>query len=151
MKSDILDSITTDLLSVPPLIFRGVRRRMLKIARLDTDFNISPLHFEIMALLRDEGTLHVTEIGERLNIAKAQMTHLLDRLVDAGTVARQLDTADRRMTNILLTGKGRATLEEHSRNIRKVIRETLSVLKDEELVDLADALQKMRDILLKVQ
>ena len=55
MRSDILNSITADLLSVPPLIFRGIRRRLLKAALLDLEVDISPLHFEIMALLKEAG------------------------------------------------------------------------------------------------
>jgi DNA-binding MarR family transcriptional regulator len=151
MRSDILDRITADLLSVPPLIFRGVRRKLLKIALVDIDVDISPLHFEIMALLREAGTLHVAEIGERLQIARAQMTHLIDKLVDLGIVERQTNTADRRMTNIVLTGKGGAFFEEHDSNIKNAIKETLSCLTDEELQDLSDSLIKLRDILLKLQ
>jgi len=151
MRSDILDRIATDLLSLPPLIFRGVRRKLLKTALVNLDMDISPLHFEIMALLREAGTLHVAEIGERLQIARAQMTHLLDKLADLGIVERQMDTADRRMINIVLTGKGRTILEERVSNIRNAIKETLSCLTDEELDDLSGSLRKTRDILSKLQ
>jgi DNA-binding MarR family transcriptional regulator len=151
MRSDILDRITADLLSVPPLIFRGVRRKLLKIALVDIDVDISPLHFEIMALLKEAGTLHVAEIGERLQIARAQMTHLIDKLVDLGIVERQMDTADRRMTNIVLTSKGKTTIEEHDSSLRKAIRETLSCLTDKELEDLSDSLRKLRGILSRLQ
>jgi DNA-binding MarR family transcriptional regulator len=151
MRSDILDRITADLLSVPPLIFRGVRRKLLKIALVDINEDISPLHFEIMALLREVGILHVAEIGERLQIARAQMTHLIDKLVDLGIVERQTNTADRRMTNIVLTDKGGAFSEEHDSNMKNAIKETLSCLTDEELQDLSDSLRKLRDILLKLQ
>ena len=97
MRDDILNKITADLLSVPPLIFRGVRRKLLKMALDNTKVDISPPHFEIMKLLDETGTLHVAEIGEKLLIARAQMTHLIDKLVDLGIVERQMDTADRRM------------------------------------------------------
>ena len=151
MRSDILDKISADLLSVPPLIFRGVRRKLLKTAIGDIEVDISPLHFEIMALLKEAGTLHVAEIGERLNIARAQMTRLIDKLVDLGIVERQMDTVDRRMTNIVLTRKGETTLEEQDINIRKAIRETLSSLTDDELEDLSASLRKLQGILSKLQ
>lgn len=150
MQSDILDRISADLLSVPPLIFRGIRRKLLKTALIDIDVDISPLHFEIMKLLDEAGTLHVAEIGERLRIARAEMTHLIDRLVYLGIVERQTDTTDRRMINIVLTNKGKTTIEEHESRIRKAIRETLSCLTDEELEDLSDSLRKLRDILSKL-
>lgn len=151
MRSDILDRIAADLLSVPPLIFRGIRRKLLKTALVNIDVDISPLHFEIMKLLKEAGTLHIAEIGERLRIARAQMTHLIDKLVDLGIVERQIDTADRRMINIMLTGKGKTTIEEHDSSLRKAIRETLSCLTDEELAGLSDSLEKLRDILSRLQ
>jgi DNA-binding MarR family transcriptional regulator len=151
MRSDILDRIAADLLSVPAFIFRGVRRKLLKAALDDIGVGISPLHFEIMTLLQEAGTLHACEIGERLRIARAQMTHLIDKLVSLGIVERQMDTADRRMTKIVLTGKGGAILEEHDSDIRNATKEILSCLTDEELEDLSDSLRKIRDILSKLQ
>jgi DNA-binding MarR family transcriptional regulator len=151
MRSDVLEKVAADLLSIPPLIFRGVRRKLLKIALVDIDVDISPLHFEIMKLLHESGTLHVAEIGERLRIARAQMTHLIDKLVDLNIVERQMDTADRRITNIVLTAKGGAILEERDSDIRNAVKEILSCLTDEELEDLLDSLRKLRDILSKLQ
>ena len=151
MRDDILNKITTDLLSVPPLIFRGVRRKLLKMALVNTKVEISPPHFEIMKLLDEAGTLHVAEIGERLLIARAQMTHLIDKLVDLGIVERQMDTADRRMINVVLTSKGRAIVEERDSNIKKATKETLSCLTDVELETLSDSLEKLRNVLSKLQ
>lgn len=151
MRGDILDRITADLLSVPPLIFRGIRRKLLKTALDSINVDISPLHFEIMRLVKEDGTLHIAEIGERLQIARAQMTHLIDKLVEVKMVERQADSADRRMTNIVLTDKGSAFLEEHGGNIRKATKEILSGLTDEELADLSDSLEKLRDILSRLQ
>lgn len=148
MPKDILDRTVTDLLSVPPLIFRGVRRRMFRTALDSCNIDISPLHFEIMLLLgKENGTLKITEIGERLLIARAQMTRLIDKLVEAEMVERQADSADRRVTNIVLTNKGSAFLEEHDGNIRKAIKEILSGLTEEDLNDLSAALERLRDIL----
>ncbi len=151
MRSEILESITEDLLSIPPLIFRGVRRKLLKTALANSDVDITPLQFEIMRLLEEVGTLHIAEIGEKLQIARPQMTHLIDKLEDLGMVERQMGTADRRTINIVLTGQGKNTLKEHDSRIRNAIRETLSCLTDDELEDLSDSLRKTRDVLSKLQ
>ena len=96
MGNDILDSVTEDLFTIPPLIGRSIRRKLLKTALVNMHEDISPPHFEIMKTLEEAGTLHVTEIGERLQIPRPQMTHLIDKLVSLGIVERQTDTADRR-------------------------------------------------------
>ena len=117
----------------------------------DIDLDITPHHFEIMRLLEEEEKLHVTEIGERLQIAKAQMTQLIDKLVNLNLVERKPDTADRRTLNITLTGNGRRIMEEHKNSILSAVRETMSRLTDEDLRDLSDSLRKLRSILLKLQ
>ena len=151
MQNSLLSKITADLLSVPPLIFRGIRRKLLRTALANIDLDITPLHFEIMKLLHEAETLHPAEIGERLLVARAQVTHLIDKLVDLGIAERQTNTTDRRMTNILLTSEGKALFEEHDSNIKNAIKETLSHLSDEELESLSGSLGKLRDILAKLQ
>jgi len=151
MQSDIQERIAVDLLTIPPLIFRGIRRKLIKTTLVDIDVNITPHHFEIIRLLEAEGTLHVAEIGERLQIAKAQMTKLIDKLADLNMVERKMDVADRRTINITLTGQGRTVLEEHQKSVMSAIRETISRLTDKELEDLSDSLRKLRDILSKLQ
>jgi len=151
MGSEVLESITDDLLSIPPLIFRGVRRKLLKTALANSEVDITPLQFEIMRLLDEVGTLHIAEIGEKLQIARPQMTHLIDKLEDLGMVERQMGTADRRTINILLTGQGKNTLKEHDTRVRSAIREALSCLTDQELEEVSDSLRKTRDVLSKLQ
>jgi DNA-binding MarR family transcriptional regulator len=151
MRDEILERTAVDLLSISPLIFRGVRRKLLKAALDGMNVDISPLHFEIMRLVNEEGSLKITEIGERLQVARAQMTHLIDRLAEAGMVKRQADSTDRRVTNIVLTAKGSAFLEEHGRHIWKATKELLSDLTDEELADLSASLERLRDILSRLQ
>ena len=151
MQRDALERVAVDLLSIPPLIFRGIRRKLIKTALADIDVDITPLHFEIMTLLEEAGTLHVAEIGERLQIARAQMTHLIDKLVNLNIVERKMDIADRRIINITLTARGRVFLEEDKSRLISTTIETMCQLTDEELKDLANTLRKLRDILGKLQ
>ncbi|MDD5038033.1 MAG: MarR family transcriptional regulator [Dehalococcoidales bacterium] len=150
MRSDTKDNVAEDLSSTLPLIFGVIRRRLLSSALANTDGDISLRQFEIMRLLSKAGILHITEIGERLHIAGPQMTHLIDKLVDADIVERKTDTTDRRMINIALTNKGKATIEEHKSNIENAISETLSCLTDKELEDLSTSLRRLHDIFSKL-
>jgi len=151
VREEILERVAIDLLSIPPLIFREIRRKLIKTALADIDVDITPLHFEILRLLEKEGRLHVAEIGEKLHVAKAQMTHLIDKLADLNMIERKTDIADRRSVNITLTGQGRAFLEEHKDRLVHTAMETMSRLTDEELEDLANTLNKLRDLLSKLQ
>ncbi len=151
MQSDIQERIAVELLTIPPLIFRGIRRKLMKTTLADIDVNITPHHFEILRLLEEAGTLHVAEIGERLQIAKAQMTKLIDTLADLHIVERKTDTADRRTINITLTGQGRTVLEEHKNSVMSAIRETIFRLTDKELEDLSTSLRTLQGIFSKLE
>jgi len=151
MKNEILDRVAEDLLSIPPLIGRIIRRKLLKKARIGFKKDIRPPHFEIIKLLQEAGTLHIAEIGERLQIARPQMTHLIDNLVDLGIAERQTGSEDRRMINVALTRKGRTTLEKHDSRIKNAIRETLSCFSDAELEDLSASLRKLQDLFSKLE
>ncbi len=151
MKNSILDRVAEDLFSTLPLIGRSIRKKLLKTALTSFKEDIEPPHFEIMKLLEEAGTLHVCEIGERLQIARPQMTHLIDKLVDLDIVERQTDAEDRRMIDVMLTNNGKTILEEHDSDIRNATRETLAGLTDEELRELSASLRKLRDIFLKLE
>ncbi len=151
MHVEILERVAADLLSLPPLIFRLIRRKLVMTTLADTDVDIKLLHFEIMKVLKEEGTLHPAKIGDRLLIAKAQMTHLIDKLVDLGFVKREMDASDRRTINITLTDKGSRVLEEQDNLVINAVRDNMSTLTDVELEALSHSLRTLRDILFKLQ
>jgi DNA-binding MarR family transcriptional regulator len=151
MRNDILGKMALDLLSIPPLIFRLVRRKLVLPTIPDIDADLKFLHFEVMRVLKEEGTLHPVGIGERLLIAKAQMTYLVDRLVEWGFVSREMDASDRRTVNITLTEKGNQILDEQDNLVINAVRENMSALTEDELNALCNSLRNLRDILFKLQ
>lgn len=151
MGRDITGKVAVDLLSIPGLVFRMIRRKLINVTLADMDIDIKFPHIEIMTVLKDDGTLHVAEIGERLQIAKAQMTHLIDKLVDLEMVERNVDAADRRTINITLTDKGRGFLDKHESYIFNAVGEYISCLEEKDLETLSVSLRNLRDILFKLQ
>jgi DNA-binding MarR family transcriptional regulator len=151
MREEIQGRVTLDLLSVPPLIFRLVRHKVGTTTLADSNLDIKLLHIEIMHVLKDEGTLHPAKIGEKLLIAKAQMTHLIDKLVELDFVKREMCADDRRTLNITLTEKGKKVLDEQDNLVLNAMNVGLSSLSDTELESLSSSLRKLRDILYKIQ
>jgi DNA-binding MarR family transcriptional regulator len=151
MRDETLEKVAADLLSVPPLIFRLIRRKLVMTTLADTDVDIKLLHFEIMKVLQEEGTLHPARIGEMLLIAKAQMTHLIDKLEELGFVKREMDASDRRTINITLTDKGSKVMEEQDNLVINAVRENMAALTEVELETLSSSLRNLRDILFKLQ
>jgi DNA-binding MarR family transcriptional regulator len=115
-------------LEVAPLATIG---RILRLAhRLDdalaaglADYGLQPGWFDLLAALRRSGTpyeLNPTQLIEATLLSSSGMTKRLDRLEEAGLVARRPDPDDRRGTLVRLTRKGRAlvdrALETHVSN-----------------------------------
>jgi DNA-binding MarR family transcriptional regulator len=150
LKEVVLDCVVNDLLSITPLIRRNIQRKLVRTAFAGVEADLSLPHMEIIKTLQEEGRKHIAEIGEKLQIPKPQMTHLIDRLERLEMVTRQADTSDRRVTNIVLTDKGRAITEELDRAITGSIRDRLSCLTDRELKELSASLRKLGDILTKL-
>jgi DNA-binding MarR family transcriptional regulator len=149
LETEILEKTAADLLSVPPLIFRWVRRKLVETTLSDIEVHITPHGFEIMRLLGEAGTLHIAEIGERLHVAKAQMTQMIETLVRLELVDKKPDLVDRRISNISLNEHGKIVLKEHRRKLLRQVKESLSTLTEEELQSVSDSLRKLRNILLK--
>lgn len=150
MKRSVLDSVVKDLLSITPLIRRSIQRKVVRTAFAQIEEDITLPHLEIMKILQEEGTKYIAEIGERLQIPKPQMTHLIDRLEKLEIAVRQADTTDRRMSNIMLTDKGRRIIEELDQVINESIKAKLSYLTEEELQELSVSLKKLGDILYRL-
>jgi MarR family transcriptional regulator, organic hydroperoxide resistance regulator len=149
MNEEIQKSIAADLLSIPPLVFRTVRKKLITTTLSETSLDIKYPHAEILRLLEEKGTLQVAQIGEKLLIAKAQMTHLLDRLVEYGLVEREMNAADRRTINISLTEKGKNFIRERGECFVNTLKENMDTLSKEELEALSTSLRYVRDTLLK--
>jgi MarR family transcriptional regulator, 2-MHQ and catechol-resistance regulon repressor len=145
------EQVAKDLLSLPPLIFRRIRSKQNRNTVTAFPVSITSLHVEIMILLENEGILHLAEIEERLYIAKAHMTQLVNKMVELELVQRSLDPSDRRIINISLTDQGRRVLSEHKTIIMASILESISSLKSQELKDLTISLNKLKDILSRLQ
>ncbi len=150
MKDDILYKVALDLFSIPPLILRSTRKKVIKSTLADMEVNMSHLNFEIIKLLKEEGTLHAAEIGKRLHIAKAEMTKLIDKLVEMKIVVREADSCDRRITNISLSAYGKKIMEENRQRIIKDIREAIANLNDEDINSMSVSLRKLKAILSKL-
>jgi len=146
MRKVILDDIVNDLLSITPLIRRTIQRKLVRTAFAQIEADMSLPHMEIIKTLRDYGTMHIAEIGEKLLIPKPQMTHLIDKLVSLEIIVRQADTSDRRTTNISLTEKGERIIEEFDTVVRDSIQDKLSGLTDEDLKELSVSLQKLGEV-----
>jgi DNA-binding MarR family transcriptional regulator len=150
MSKQMLRGAVADLLSLPPVLHRTLRQKVLRTTFWNNE-KITNLHGEIIRLLDEEGPLSIGRIGDHLMIAKAQMTQLIDKLVEIDTVERRTVKGDRRKIEIALTDTGKKLLQEHKKNIDKSVMEAMSSLTEKDLQDLSDSLTVVKDVLAKLK
>jgi DNA-binding MarR family transcriptional regulator len=146
MENKAVNSILENLFQILPII----HKKLLRMDMGGVTGDLSRLHIAIMGMLGNR-SLPISEIGTRLVVPKSQMTRLVDQLVSSGIVEREPDTKDRRVINISLTDHGHAVLRECREKVKQNIRNKISRLTKDELVEFSEALVKLKDIGAKLE
>ena len=109
--------------------------------------NLNHSHFQILAVLKKEGKLPISEVGKKLVISTPNMTKLLNKLIDEGMIERIPGEKDRRIININLTEKGSTYLKNSFLEIQSSLKDKISSLPDEKLDKLNDSLITLKEVL----
>jgi DNA-binding MarR family transcriptional regulator len=93
--------------------FGAVARQLReKSAETLAPWDITPAHLRALRTLSRHGTMRLSELSERLQIAPRTATEVVDALQTGGLVRRRADPADRRATLIEVTEHGADILTE---------------------------------------
>jgi DNA-binding MarR family transcriptional regulator len=95
-----------------------VRRSMQNYFRYIKDSGFSMSQVSTLFFLYRKGSSGVSDIGEEMGVTSAAASQMLDRLVQQGLISRSEDPHDRRLKLIVLTEKGRRTLDTFKGNLR---------------------------------
>lgn len=126
----------------------GVRAALER--RLENDCGLPVQWFEVLLRLArsPEERLRMSELAAQCSVTASGLTRVVDRLVEAGFVAREDCPTDRRSLYAVLTPAGRARIEEavpaHLAHIQEVVGPVLS---RKEMDAFAVILRKLRDAL----
>lgn len=102
----------------------------------------------VLRLLREVRRARASELGKRLNIARPNMTSILDQLQALGLIIRQTDETDRRVINVEITPQGAELCDAYTKIVSHKIRLLLKEIAPEELGALLQSMTKMKEILL---
>lgn len=147
MNDTKLENIVQNFLAIMPLFKKKL------ITRDDCSFSpdkFNHSHFQIMAVLKEQGMLPISEIGKKLLISTPNMTKLLNRLIDEEMVERIPDKKDRRIINIDLTQKGHEYINTKFKHVQDSLKERLSTLSDSQLIKLGTSLENLKDVLMEI-
>lgn len=89
--------------------------------------------------------LSQVQVANALQIDRATMMSLIDRLEREGLLTRERSTQDRRRQELVLTGKGRELLDQSACGVEQFERSLAARLTPEELATTIGALRKLYD------
>jgi DNA-binding MarR family transcriptional regulator len=82
--------------------------------------------------IHSEGSSGVTDLGDHLGVTSAASSQMLERLVQQGLILRKEDPNDRRVKRIILTEKGRKTIQAGIRARQGWLNDLADTLSDQE-------------------
>ncbi|MDR0928149.1 MAG: MarR family winged helix-turn-helix transcriptional regulator [Oscillospiraceae bacterium] len=138
-----IDSITQHIFQVMPLI----RKRLLHMDVIQSEHGIPLSHVQVLSMLNGAGALSVSEISNRLGIAKPNITPLVDRLMQAHLVDRVRDDNDRRVVNVVILEEGREKLRAIHQIVDEQVQDWAETVSAADFREFADALSVMTRVL----
>ncbi len=125
-----------------------IHRLVSSVIKLRTDALMQgkitfPQHIAL-EILSVEKSLKMKAVAKALRVSLPAATGLINRLVVMKMVERVYDTNDRRVIYIILTPKGKETLERIRKTRRKAIEEIFGVLSQEERQTYLGILRKIK-------
>lgn len=142
----VIDNIASKIFRVQPML----RKRIQRFEGSNSAQTMPLSHVQVLTVLNEEGSMTVSDISRRFNIAKPNITPLVDRLSAEGLVERQRSTLDRRVVNIAIREEGRERLKQTQNAIHNMINGWSDRITDDEFEELSAALDSMIRILSKV-
>ena len=99
--------------------------------------------FEVLELLLHKGPMTMSAIGDKVLLANASMTSVIDRLDGRGFVGRKNDTKDRRVRMVELTTRGHAFISDlYPRHVQD-LESVMHALDEAERAQLKASLKKL--------
>ena len=105
--------------------------------------------FATLMTLRPEKQATLSEIGQRLQISKQQMTNICDKLLHAGLITKRQDHEDRRML-ISMTSAGEKILDDQNELVRQRFLSSLRGLSEEERTELRHSITNLNHYIEKM-
>jgi MarR family 2-MHQ and catechol resistance regulon transcriptional repressor len=143
----VLGQIDDERLQLMGLLVRSHRRLADLLGReLEQSVGIPLVWFDVLIHIggADEGRLTMSKLSTEVALTTGGVTRLVDRMVEAGLVARQNCPSDRRSVHVVLTPAGQATLGQAiGEHIEGIDRHLFAPLDDKDRAALALALSKL--------
>ncbi|MBK1811118.1 MarR family transcriptional regulator [Clostridium sp. YIM B02505] len=113
--------------------------------------DLTGTHMTILFMVKEKGSICISEIGKHLGICKANLTPLIQKLIDKSYIERFVDDKDRRYTYIKLTSVGEDFMENKRYKVQEFLKEKVSDLSEADLMKLSASVAGLKEVLMKIK
>lgn len=106
-------------------------------------YGVNPTEFSVLELLYNKGDQPIQYIGKKILLASSSITYVVDKLEKKEFIKRTPSATDRRVTNISISEKGTAFMQETFPQHEELISNLFSELSETEKTTLIDLLKKV--------
>lgn len=127
-------------------------RRLIRATDLDSkqlarQTNLTTSQLLVLELLAEASPQTVGSMAERVGLAQATVTSLLDRLEERGLIRRERSDTDRRQVNVELTEEGRSLERQTPAALQTRFLSNFASLQEWEKTMILSALQRIAELM----
>lgn len=121
-------------------------------SKLKKQSDLTHLQFHILEeLFHTETGISMTQLAQKINISKQQLTPLVNKLEGKSYLTKIQDINDKRYVKLMLTGKGKKLVSKRWEDIYFLLNNRISGLSIDDLIDLDYAINKILRIINKLE
>ncbi|OGF52574.1 MAG: hypothetical protein A2044_02725 [Candidatus Firestonebacteria bacterium GWA2_43_8] len=145
MNEQDVDALVTKLVDLPQTFIRklgiSLDEELMKI-------DLEMVHIMILhMLLLSETNPMMSEVGKKLSISNAMMTHIIDEMEKKKLVERVRDGDDRRVVKLSVTKRGQEILKKAGEHHKSMAMKFLAGLSKNDQADFLKAIETIHNIL----
>lgn len=134
------DAVTDAVLTASRLLVAVSAR---SIGAVDDSITLS--QFRLLVVLSTQGAVKLMQVAEQLGVAPSTATRMIDRLIAAGLVSREVNPHSRREVMLTLSAAGAAVVRQVTQRRRREIARIVGRMPQRQLHGLVEALEAFSD------
>jgi DNA-binding MarR family transcriptional regulator len=124
-----------------------LHQRLMRSTMQEAKVCLSPLQMHMLQTIRENGPVAMTMLAAEVQIAKQQMTRMVNNFVVQGIIQRSFDESDRRVIMIGLTVAGLELLDTIDKEVQTVLAAKLASFNANDVAELDDTVSRLTRIL----
>ncbi len=143
-QNNDIDALVERLARAFPMVSHTFHNLSSAVSRVH---ELTLAQYRLLLYLKDGPACTVNEIASALGIAQSSASELVSRMVNSGLLRREPKPQDRRATQILLSEKARAILQQSASAVEEAMEQLLRRLKQEERQTFVEAFETLASLL----